>query len=80
MKRLGIILFGNNIASTNSIMNENYDHELIMTQREYERTGRQIRVPEDELISVVLDRIDHYLTLHPRERRNYPDPRFWQDY
>ena len=75
MKRLGIILFGNNIASTNSIMNENYDHELIMTQREYERTGRQIRVPEDELISVVLDRIDHYLTLHPRERRNYPDPR-----
>ena len=56
-------------------MNGNYDHELIMTQREYERTGKQIRVPEDELISIVLDRIDHYLTLHPRERRNYPDPR-----
>jgi len=56
-------------------MNGNYDHELIMSQREYERTGKQIRVPEDELVSIVLDRIDHYLTLHPRERRNYPDPR-----
>lgn len=56
-------------------MNGNYDHELIMTQQEFERTGRQIRVPEDELVSIVLDRIDHYLTLHPRERRNYPDPR-----
>jgi hypothetical protein len=56
-------------------MNGNYDHELIMTQNEYERTGKQIRIPEDELISVVLERIDHYLTLHPRERRNYPDPR-----
>lgn len=56
-------------------MNGNYDHELIMTQQEYERTGKQVRVPEDELISIVLDRIDHYLTLHPRERRNYPDPR-----
>ena len=56
-------------------MNSKFDHELIMSQREYERTGRQVRVPEDELVSIVLDRIDHYLTLHPRERRNYPDPR-----
>lgn len=56
-------------------MNSKFDHELIMSQREYERTGRQIRVPEDELVEIVLERIDHYLTLHPRKRRNYPDPR-----
>jgi hypothetical protein len=56
-------------------MNGKFDHELIMSENQYERTGRQIRVPEDELVEIVLDRIDHYLTLHPRDRRNYPNPR-----
>ena len=51
-----------------------FDHELIMKHHEYDRTGRQIRIPEDELVSIVLERLDHYLDLHPRERRNYPNP------
>lgn len=56
-----------------------YKHELInsdqvMRDDEYERTGKQVRVPEDELVSIVLDMIDEYAKLHPRERRNYPNP------
>lgn len=56
-----------------------YNHELInqdqvMRNDEYERTGKQVRVPEDELVSIVLGMIDEYSQMHPRERRNYPNP------
>jgi hypothetical protein len=53
---------------------EEFEHEVIMSPKEYDRSGRNVRVPEDELISIVLDRIDAYASLHERERRNYPNP------
>jgi len=40
----------------------------------YKRTGKQLQIPEDELISIVLDRLDAYAALSPAERRNNPDP------
>lgn len=46
----------------------------MVNNQEYERTGRQVRISEDELIEIVLDKIDTYKDLHPRERRNYPNP------
>lgn len=40
----------------------------------YKRTGKQLQIPEDELISIVLDRLDAYAALSPAERRDQPNP------